>query len=136
MFKFLTKWAATGFAVFLVTYIVTGVEVRSFGTALFVGLVLGFLNLLVRPILFIITLPITLITLGLFTFFLNAFLFQFAAHLVEGFYVHSFAAAFWASLLVSFISWLLQLSVRSSDGRRTIRVETYSGGRRYRDLNA
>lgn len=134
--KFITKWLATSLAVFLVPYVITGVEVRSFGTALVVGIALGFLNLLVRPILFIITLPITLLTLGLFTFVLNAFLFQVAARLVDGFYVHGFWSAFWASLLVSIISWFFQVTFRSSDSKRSIQFESFSNGRRYRDVNA
>ena len=134
MTKYIIKWIATSLAVFMVPYLVSGVQVKGFGTALCVSLVLGLLNMLVRPILFFITLPITIVTLGLFTLVLNALMIQLSAHFVTGFSVNGFAAAFWSSLLISFISWVLQLSFRR-DGRPSIRVEGISEGRRFRDLN-
>ena len=87
-----------------VAYLVPGVTVDTFYAALIASIVLGLLNLIVRPILFILTLPITIITLGLFTFVLNALLFWFAASFLEGFNVSGFIAALLGSLLVSLAS--------------------------------
>lgn len=117
----------TSFAVILVPHLVSGIYVSDFTTAVCIALVLGLLNTLVRPILFWITLPISILTLGLFTLILNALMFQLAAHFVDGVSVASFGAAFWASLWVSFISWIL--------APKKIHVQTYSSsGRRVRDV--
>lgn len=87
-----------------VEYLIPGITIDSFYTALIVAIVLGLLNVIVRPILFVLTLPITIITLGLFSFVLNAFLFWWAASFIEGFYVVDFMAALLGSLLVSLVS--------------------------------
>lgn len=87
-----------------VAYLVPGVEVDTFYSALIVSLVLGILNTFIRPILFLLTLPITIITLGLFAFVLNALLFWFAASFLEGFSVSGFIPALFGSLLVSLAS--------------------------------
>ncbi len=84
-----------------VAYLVPGVEVATFYAALIASLVLGVLNLIVRPILFVLTLPITIVTLGLFIFVLNAILFWFAASFLDGFTVSGFIPALFGSLLVS-----------------------------------
>jgi len=85
---------------------VPGITIDDFYAALIAALVLGILNTIVRPVLFILTLPITILTLGLFTFVLNAALFLFAASFIEGFAVSSFWYALFGSLLMSFVSTL------------------------------
>jgi len=98
---------------------IQGIQIAGFYAALIAALVLGILNTIVRPILFILTLPITILTLGLFAFVLNAFLFLFAASFIEGFAVSSFWYALLGSVLMSFVSTLgsrfIAGSVKSSD---------------------
>ncbi len=84
-----------------VSRMVRGVEIRGYPTAIAVSVVLGFLNILVRPVLIILTLPITIVTLGLFIFVLNALLLWLVSEVVPGFSIHSFSAALLAAFLIS-----------------------------------
>lgn len=102
--KIILKIVIGALALLGVTALIPGVEVTSFYTALVVSLVLGLLNLIVRPILFVLTLPITIVTLGLFIFVLNAMIFWFAASFIEGFSVAGFVPALVGSVLVSLAS--------------------------------
>ena len=90
--------------VYGVAHLIRGVHLRGFGTALLVALVLGVINALIRPVLFFLTLPINILSLGLFTFVLNALLFWSLTWFVPGFTVDSFVSAFVASFLVSLMS--------------------------------
>lgn len=101
-------------AILLVAYFVPGVFVAGFYTALIVAIVLGILNILVKPLLILLTLPITLITFGLFTLVINALLFWFSGTFIKGFYVDGFMAAFIGALVVSVASWL---GHRMTDGK-------------------
>jgi putative membrane protein len=101
------RWLLLTISIILTSYIVDGIIVRSFGSALFAALVLGILNALFRPILLLITLPINILTLGLFTFVINALLLKMVSGVVPGFYVHGFLSAVFGSLLISLVSWLL-----------------------------
>ncbi len=92
--------------VFAVAHWVRGVHLRGFTTAILVAIVLGILNALIRPLLFLLTLPINILTLGLFTFVLNALLFWSVTWFVPGFSIDSFGNAFVASFLVSMMSLL------------------------------
>lgn len=85
---------------------IPGISVASPYTALIVALLLGLLNLVVYPILFVLTLPITIFTFGLFSFVLNAGLFWFVATFVEGFEVAGFIPAFFGALVVSIANWV------------------------------
>ncbi len=93
-------------AVMVVTQLVPGVMVRDFPHAFFAAIVLGLVNALVRPLLTLLSLPITILTLGLFTLVINALLFWLASGLVPGFTVHGFGAAFWGGLVFWIVSWL------------------------------
>jgi putative membrane protein len=101
MVKLLSKWALSGCALLLVAYLYSGVELRGFGTALLAALVLGLLNAVVRPLLVVLTLPVTVLTLGLFLFVVNAFVFWLAAALLDGLHVRDFTAALVGSLMYS-----------------------------------
>ena len=90
--------------VYAVAHLIWGVHLKGFGTALLVALVLGIINALIRPVLFFLTLPINILSLGLFTFVLNALLFWSVTWFVPGFTVDSFVSAFVASFLVSLMS--------------------------------
>ena len=105
--RLLAVWVINALALLLVAYLLKGIHVNGFGSALIAALVLGLVNTLIRPILVILTLPVTLLTLGLFIFIMNALLFLFGGNLLWGFQVASFGAALLGSILYSVISWLL-----------------------------
>jgi putative membrane protein len=102
----LIRVLVNGAAILLAASVVPGVAVRSVTSALIAGLVLALINSIVRPILVFLTLPITLLTLGLFIFVLNAFCFWLASVFVPGLTVHGFWAAFLGALIVSVVSWI------------------------------
>jgi putative membrane protein len=99
--KILVRWLLLAAALLLVAQIYSGVAVTSFGSALIAAFVLGLFNTLLRPILVLLTLPVTIITLGLFLFVINALMFYFAASVLQGFRVNGFGAALIGSLLYS-----------------------------------
>lgn len=99
--KTLLRWLLLAAALLLVAHLYSGVEVRSFVSAMIAALVLGLFNAIVRPILVVLTLPVTVVTLGLFLFVINALMFYWAAGLLEGFQVRSFGAAVVGSLIYS-----------------------------------
>lgn len=94
-------------AVFITSYLLPGVRVDNFLSALTVAIVLGVVNAIVKPILTILTLPITLLTLGLFTFVINALIILFVSSLVRGFAVDGFLAALLFSLVLSIVNSVL-----------------------------
>jgi putative membrane protein len=108
---FLIRVLVNGVAIYLVAQIVPGITVDGVLTAVGAGLVLGLINAIVRPILIVLTLPVTLLTLGLFLFVLNAFCLWLTSQLVRGFEVHGLWAALFGALLVSVVSWLLSAFV-------------------------
>lgn len=99
--KIIVRWALLAAALLLVAYLYTGVTVAGFGAALIAAFVLGLFNTLVRPLLVLLTLPVTLVTLGLFLFVINALMFWAAASVLDGFNVAGFSAALIGSLLYS-----------------------------------
>lgn len=99
------SWAINAVSLLLLTWLMPAVNVTSFGAALVAVLVLGLLNAVIRPVLLVLTLPVNLLTLGLFTFVINGFLFWLAARFLEGFSVSSFGWAILAAILYSLISW-------------------------------
>jgi putative membrane protein len=101
----LIGWAINAASLLLLAWLIPAVQVTGFGTALVVALVLGLLNAVIRPVLIVLTLPVNLLTLGLFTFVINGFLFWFAARILEGFSVSSFGWAILAAIVYSLISW-------------------------------
>ena len=106
MLKLITRLLITVLALLVVSNYVPGIEVEGFYIALIVALILGFINLFIKPILLVLTLPVTLLTLGLFTFVINALLFWFVASFVQGFEVVGFIPAFLGAFIVSIFSWL------------------------------
>ena len=95
----------------LVAYLYPGVSITSFGAALIAALVLGLLNTIVRPLLVLLTLPVTVLTLGLFLFVINALMFWAAASLLAGFNVAGFAAALIGSLIYSLCGMVIDVAV-------------------------
>jgi putative membrane protein len=104
---FLARVLINALAIFFAAAVVPGVEISGPLAALGAGLVFGLVNAVVRPVLLILTLPLTLVTLGLFLFVLNGFCFWLTSALVKGFEVHGFWPALFGALLVSVVSWLL-----------------------------
>ncbi len=103
--RLLLVWIINAAALFALPYIFDSIKVDSFTTALIVALILSILNTIVRPILLVLTLPITVITLGLFIFVLNGLLLWFVASFVSGFTIAGFWPAIFGALVYSFISW-------------------------------
>ncbi|HEY9572564.1 MAG TPA: phage holin family protein [Pusillimonas sp.] len=100
-------WILNAVALLVVAYILPGITVASFGSALIAALVLGLLNTLVKPILILLTLPITIVTLGLFLLVLNALVFWFAGSVLKGFQVNGFWWAVLGAFVYSIVSGLL-----------------------------
>jgi putative membrane protein len=113
MGKFFAKTIATAVAVVVAAYLLSGVHVDNTLTALFVALVLGLLNSFVKPILILLTIPITIVTLGLFLLVINIIIVKLAAGIVPGFSVDSWFTALLFSLVVSFVSWLIEKLIGS-----------------------
>jgi len=107
MGRFLVHWLSTALALFVCSRILPGVHVDSVATLAVAALVLGFINAIIRPILLFLTLPITLLTLGLFYFVVNGLAFALAAWVVPGFDVDSIGWAILGSIVVSLFSWFL-----------------------------
>ena len=99
--KMLVRWFLLAAALLLVAHLYPGVSVQSFASAMIAALVLGLFNAVLRPLLVVLTLPVTLLTLGLFLFVINALLFYWAATLLEGLSVRGFGAALIGSLIYS-----------------------------------
>ncbi len=107
--RLLFKWLLSACALLLVTFLYSsGVQVASFGSALIAAAVIGLLNAIVRPVLVILTLPVTIVTLGLFLFVINALMFWAASGLLGGFHVTGFVAALIGSLLYSVLGLLIE----------------------------
>jgi putative membrane protein len=109
--KIVVRWLLLAAALLLVANISPGVTVSSFGSALIAALVLGLFNTLLRPVLVLLTLPVTLLTLGLFLFVINALMFFFAASVLEGFNVSGFGAALLGSLIYSLCGMVIDVAV-------------------------
>ena len=105
--RLLVSWLINALALLAVPYLMHSVSVDSFGAALIAALILGFVNTLIRPILLVLTLPATVVTLGLFIFVINGLMFWMVAQLVGGFHVASFWSAVGGAILYSIVSWAL-----------------------------
>ena len=106
MLKLIVRWMLLAAALLLVAHLYSGVEVRSFGSAMVAALVLGLFNALLRPVLVLLTLPVTLLTLGLFLFVINAVMFYAAAHVLTG-----FSAALIGSLIYSLCGMVIDVAM-------------------------
>ncbi len=116
------KWIINSLAILIVTYIVKGIEVASPVTAIVAAFILGIINAFLRPLIILITLPINIFTFGLFTFFINGFLFYMVSKIIKGFVITGFWPAFFGALLFSIISLFLSLLI-NKEGRIEIRFK-------------
>lgn len=112
----LLRWLILTLAILAAAYVLKGIDVTGFVPALAAAALLGILNAFVRPLLLLLTLPLNVLSLGLFTFVINALLLMLVSRIIEGFAVQGFWAALFGSLLISFVSALLSLFVRE-DGK-------------------
>ena len=103
----LLRWLILTAAILLAAYLVSGIEVHGFWSAFLAAAILGILNAFFRPILLILTLPLNILTLGLFTFVINAFLLKMVSGVISGFEVHGFWPAVLGSVVISIVSWVL-----------------------------
>lgn len=110
----LFKWLVSALAFLALPYIISGITVKGFGTALVLALLWGIVNVTIKPILMVLTLPLTLLTFGIFTFIINGFLLWLLGGLVKGFEVKGFLAAILGALVLSAVSsfthWMLHKS--------------------------
>ena len=110
--RLLIAWIINALALFALPYVFTGIHVTNFVSALIAALVLAIINTIIRPILVLLTLPVTILTLGLFIFIINGLIFLGVANLVQGFQVLSFWHAVGASILFSILAWILSAIVQ------------------------
>ena len=111
--KLLLKWLLSAASLMFVAYLYPGVQVTSLSAALVAALVIGLFNAVLRPILVVLTRPVTVVTLGLFLFVINAFMFWAAAELLKGFQVTGFGAALIGSLIYSALGMVIDSALRS-----------------------
>lgn len=107
MISFLLTWILTAVALLLTAYIVPGISIASFSVAIIAAVVLGLINAIVKPLLIFFTLPLTILTLGLFIFVINAIAFSLVAYFTPGFQINGFFPALFGSILLSIISGVL-----------------------------
>src|SRR6266481_3795220 len=105
--RLLLVWLINTVSLMTVAYLMPSIEVSSFGAALVAALILGLVNAVIRPILIILTLPATILTLGLFIFVINGLLFWLVGSFIQGFFVAGFWAGVFGAIVYSLISWLL-----------------------------
>lgn len=122
----LLRWLISTLAICMVPYVVSGVTVDGFGSAMFAAAALGILNSLVRPVIVLLTLPLTVVTLGLFLLVVNTLMFLLAGSISPGFHVASFWSALFGSIIVSIVSWMINWSIAPKQQEMTFVVR--SGG--------
>ena len=113
MLQLLVKWLLSAAALLFVAYVYSGVQVKTFTAAMVASLVIGLFNSIVRPVLLVLTLPVTVVTLGLFLFVINALMFWAAASVLDGFHVRGFPAALIGSLIYSALGVLIESALHS-----------------------
>ena len=106
MRRIIVNLLLSAFLLYVISWIFPGMAINGFGTAVFAAFVLGLINAIIKPIISLLSLPLTIITLGLFSLVINALMLSLASHLVVGFYINSFSTAFFASIILSVFNLL------------------------------
>ena len=114
---FLIRLIVNAVALICVAYVVPGIHVSGLGGALIAALILGVVNAILRPILVVLSLPLELVTLGLFTLVINALLFWLVGALHVGLTVDGFWPAFWGAIVMAIVSWILSFATRGMERR-------------------
>jgi putative membrane protein len=125
----LIRWLFLTGAILVAAHLIEGIEVKGFWSAFLAAAILGVLNALFRPVLIILTLPINILTLGLFTFVINAVLILMVSGVVGGFEVHGFWSALLGSLIISLVSWLLNSFINEQGRVGTIDMKKRQDGK-------
>jgi putative membrane protein len=125
----LIRWLFLTVAILVAAHLIQGFEVKGFWSAFLAAAILGVLNALFRPVLIILTLPINILTLGLFTFVINAVLIMMVSGVVGGFEVHGFWSALLGSLIISLVSWLLNSFINEQGRVGTIDMKKRQDGK-------
>jgi putative membrane protein len=123
------RWLILTAAIMFASYVIEGIVVKGFFSALLAAAVLGILNAFFRPILIVLTLPINILSLGLFTFIINAMLLKMASGVISGFEVYGFWSAVLGSLLISVVSWILSSFVNERGRVQYIDLKKKDGDR-------
>ena len=119
----LIRWLTTTAAIVATSYLLDGIQVSGFFPAIFAAAMLGILNAFFRPIALLLTLPINILSLGLFTFIINALMLKMASGVIPGFEVYGFWTAIFGSFLISVISWLLSAFISEKGTLSSINVK-------------
>jgi len=125
----LLRWTTLTVAIIAASYLLDGIEISGFFSAFFAAAMLGILNAILRPIALVLTLPINVLTLGLFTFVINALMLKMASGVIPGFNVHGFWTAVIGSLIISIVSWLLNSFISDQGSVTYINVKHQSAKR-------
>ncbi len=117
MLVLITRWLVITVAILLASKIVPGIYVDSLTTAVIAAAILGIVNTFLRPVLLILTLPLTVLTLGIFAFVINAFMLLLVSYFVPQFKVDGFFSAFLGTLIISLVSWIANRFINTSPGK-------------------
>jgi putative membrane protein len=128
LLPFLIHWAITAFSLWLAARIFKGLKFQTGGALAISALLLGFANAIVKPLLIVLTLPLTLVTFGLFLLVINALVLMFVAALVKGFRISGFWTAVFASLFISVVSTVIGAVVSTQDPGREIQMPAQGSG--------
>ncbi len=116
---FLIRWLVLTVAVMVASYLVDGIHVSGFFSAFFTAAVLGMLNVFFRPVLLVLTLPVNILSFGLFTFVINAIMLLMASGVIPGFDIQGFWSAVFGSFIISAVNWIINLLIIMQQGRET-----------------
>ncbi len=128
--RILFRWLVTAVIILMLPSLISGITVDGLGPAFAAAAVLSVFNILVKPILVLLTLPLTFFSLGFFLLVINAFLLEMVGHFVQGFHVESFVPAFFGALIVSLVSWVTHFSFPRQDGRRVVVIRKFDSASR------
>ncbi|HAY40324.1 MAG TPA: phage holin family protein [Desulfobacteraceae bacterium] len=123
------RWLILTFAIIVTSYLIDGIQVSGFLSAFYAAAILGILNAFFRPILLILTLPVNILSLGLFTFVINALMLMMVSGVISGFKVYGFWSAVFGSLLISLVSWLLTSFISERGTVQYIDLKNVGGNR-------
>jgi putative membrane protein len=123
------RWLILTFSIITTSYLIDGIQVSGFLSAFFAAAILGILNAFFRPILLILTLPVNILSLGLFTFVINAAMLMMVSGIISGFKVYGFWSAVFGSLLISLVSWLLTSFISERGTVQYIDLKNVGGNR-------
>ena len=123
------RWLILTFAIIVTSYLIDGIQVSGFLSAFYAAAILGILNAFFRPILLILTLPVNILSLGLFTFVINALMLMMVSGVISGFKVYGFWSAVFGSLLISLVSWLLTSFISERGTVQYIDLHNVGGNR-------